>query len=1735
MDQPSEPLHQLAQACGIALAYHDIWGNEHRAKETTLIALLNAMGVRAAERDEAQSALAAKAASEWLEVLPPVCVTSGQSNAAAVTLRLDAALVDRPLHWSIETIELIGSSESNEAPTDRLEAPRTGRIEPGCLPELGQATVGGRLLTAREWRLPTGLPLGYHRLQLLTEDQVLGTCRLIVAPRRCYRPAALGARDAQGREGRVWGVAAQLYSLRSERNWGIGDFTDLAAAVELWGLRGAALVGVNPLHALFTHNPAHISPYSPSSRLFLNTLYLDVEAIHEFRDCEPARSRVASPEFQARLTALRDAELIDHVDVAQAKREILELVYAHFRRAHADLRSSRALEFDRYRLTRGAALRRQALYDALQEHFHKGDPDVWGWPVWPEEFRDPSSSAVADFERARVERVEFFEYLQWQADAQLGNIGRRSLELGLAVGLYADLAVSIDRAGADAWADQEVYATSVSIGAPPDDFNLHGQNWGLPPLNPRALRTVAYEPLIAMLRANMEHAGALRIDHVMALMRLFWIPQGAQADQGTYVAYPFDDLLGVLALESHRNRCLVIGEDLGTVPDEARRKLADAGVLSYRLLYFERRPSGEFKAPGEHERQALLAASTHDLPTLSGWWLGRDLDLRTALNLFPRAEMRELQVIERAQDRARLLLALEREGLLPSGATTSPVSMPHMTPEFSRSIHAMLARSSAQVVVAQLEDVFEVADQINVPGTTNQHPNWRRKLPVLLERWPADERVVELARILEAERGGSPVRPGRAAGGAVIPRVTYRLQLHREFTFAQAAALVPYLAELGVSHVYCSPFLRARPGSRHGYDIVDHSALSPEIGTREDFEALVAALRSHGMGMLIDVVPNHMGVLGGDNAWWLDVLESGAASPFSDFFDIDWQSADRALTGKVLLPILGDQYGMVLERGEITLEFDAHTGGFALRYFEHRLPLDPRTYPMLLEPARRLLTARTLPPEAIEALEGIIAAFAHLPNRDSAVPGDRAERRRDKQALKERLARLVDRHGSLRDAIDQVMGRVGSRPERPGGRIDRRALAELDALIEAQAFRLAFWRVAADEINYRRFFDINELAALRVEDPEVFNATHRLVLDLLSTGKADGLRIDHPDGLADPAGYFARLQERFAQLTGRPGAGLAADGSRARPLYVVAEKIVAAHEHLPTDWAVHGTTGYRFANLLNGVFVDVEAKARTDRVWRGFVRDEAVGWEDQAYRCRRLVMGSALAGELTVLANRLLRVARADPRTRDFTLNSLRQALAEVVANFPVYRTYIVERPSAQDRRFIDWAVGRARRRGRATDPSVFDFIRSVLLGRTPPGAVAGLAADYRAFVVRLQQFTAPVAAKGIEDTAFYRHHRLVSLNEVGGDPETFGVTVAAFHGASHDRAQHWSHTMLATSTHDTKRSEDARARINVISEQPAAWRLAVRRWSRINRSKKRTVDGAAAPSRLDEYLLYQTLIGTFPAGEMKPAGLVEFRERIEQFMLKAARESKLHTSWINRNQSYEAALSGFVNALLGRLEGNLFLDDLRAAIPTFAWYGALSGISMAALKYASPGVPDIYQGCEGLVLAMVDPDNRRNVDFNGQREALRELREASASEGLPARLREWLLAAADGRAKRWTIWRALQLRRQREELFRHGDYQALRATGPRARHVIAFARRHRDDIVIVAAGRLFASMGLEAGQPPIGDAWADTGLVLDEIPGIPETLIDALSGKALTLNAPTLSLSAVLGQWPAAVLTTIR
>jgi (1->4)-alpha-D-glucan 1-alpha-D-glucosylmutase len=924
---------------------------------------------------------------------------------------------------------------------------------------------------------------------------------------------------------------------------------------------------------------------------------------------------------------------------------------------------------------------------------------------------------------------------------------------------------------------------------------------------------------------------------------------------------------------------------------------------------------------------------------------------------------------------------------------------------------------------------------------------------------------------------GAPRRP--LTGGVVLPvRATYRLQLGGDVDLDTAAELVDYLDALGISHLYTSPFLAARSGSPHGYDIIDHNSINPELGGRDAFERLHARLAARAMGCILDFVPNHMGIGRADNPWWLDVLEWGRSSAYADYFDIDWEPAKRELRGKVLLPFLGAPYGEELEAGALRLEADLASGSLWVQYHEHRFPIGPRHCEQVLGPA----VARLPDGPARGALAALRAAFHALP-RGEVPRSRRVAVRAQADALRRRLADLVVEYPEAGAAVDDEIVSINGEPGQP------RSFVALHRLLEAQAYRLSYWRVAADEINYRRFFDINELAGLRVERPELFDAMHRLVFRLVDEGKLDGLRIDHIDGLYDPRQYCERLASRFAGPGGE------------RRAYLVVEKILAPHERLPDSWPVDGTTGYEFANQILGLFIDPAGERRMDSVYRWFTGEEESSAEvlrtSKAY-----VLHHLLASELQVLANELDRIAERSWRTRDLTLNTLREALAETMSCFPVYRTYIAAgAASAEDLAHIGRAVDRARRR-RAVPTAALEFVKAVLTAefgrRTRRRGLRRRVVD---FAAKAQQLTSPVAAKGEEDTAFYRYTRFVALNEVGGDPDNFGTSMAAFHRRNEERVRVWPRSMLATSTHDTKRGEDVRARLAVLSEKSEEWRRCVARWARLNRRARTQLDDGLAPTRNDEYLLYQTLLGSWPlelADEkaIGEADLSRYRDRIAAYMIKSAREAKLRSSWAEPNERYEQALEAFVDHLLDPHRNQRFLADFLTFQRRIAVLGMINGLSQTLLRLTTPGVPDTYQGCELWDLSLVDPDNRRPVDFAHRSHLLRGLKEGFADPSASsnaAGARALFEAWPDGRIKLYLIWRLLELRRARPDLFDGAAYLPLSSSGLRAEHTCVFARvpGNRDRPVVIVTPRLIARLWDAADGGAVGHrAWGDTVLI---------------------------------------------
>ncbi|MEX0714677.1 MAG: malto-oligosyltrehalose synthase [Pirellulales bacterium] len=951
-----------------------------------------------------------------------------------------------------------------------------------------------------------------------------------------------------------------------------------------------------------------------------------------------------------------------------------------------------------------------------------------------------------------------------------------------------------------------------------------------------------------------------------------------------------------------------------------------------------------------------------------------------------------------------------------------------------------------------------------------------------------------------------------------IPIATYRLQFSTNLRLADARALVGYLHDLGITDAYASPLFRAREESAHGYDVIDHGSIDPESGSEEEFRRFAEELGRKQMGLLMDVVPNHMGIDDANNRLWQDVLENGPSSPYAHFFDIDWDPPKEELKQQVLLPFLGDQYGKVLENQELALVYDA--GRFFVDYYHRRFPINPRSWTRVLELARECLADRleAEDPHRME-LESILISLGNLPPPSERDPEKIHQRQVEREVDSRRLSALLEASPPIAEALQQAIGEFNGR------RGDPPSFDRLEALLDEQAYRLCYWRVAADEINYRRFFDVNELAAIRVDDPDVFRLVHELVFRFIARGWVTGLRIDHPDGLLDPKHYFADLQAEFRRI-GRDSTppGSAPAGTC---LYVVAEKIVGHDEVLPADWDVHGTTGYHYLNLANGLFVD-RAAASVMRALYGRFTGNAVRFRDVAYESKKTILEVSMSSELHVLARRLDRISEAHRWSRDFTLSSLRKVLAEVIACFPVYRTYI--RPGDQqvgdeDRRRILAALRLAKRRNPALSSSLFHFLGSVLLLEDPDGISDLQRQLRREFVLRFQQITGPVTAKGIEDTAFYRDYPLLSLAEVGGEPEIFGVSPEQFHRRNADRLEHWPHTMLASSTHDTKRSEDARARINVLSECPQQWEQAIERWREMNSRHKREIDGADAPDANEEYLLYQTLVGTWPLEPISGADREQYTARIVQFMAKALKEAKLNTSWMDPHEEHEKAVEHFVRSILDPAADSGFLADFEACHAPLALAGMHNALAQVLLKTCAPGVPDFYQGTELWDFSLVDPDNRRPVDFHRRKRLLAEIK---AVRQRPALVAELVNNWRDGRIKLFVTWQALNFRRDHRELFEQGEYLGVPVEGPREQHLFALVRRHRNRAALAVVPRLtlaLLSHDQERWEPGV---WDQTSLRLP--PGLPGQWHNILTGEVLSSTDQVLAASEALRSFPVAL-----
>ena len=965
-------------------------------------------------------------------------------------------------------------------------------------------------------------------------------------------------------------------------------------------------------------------------------------------------------------------------------------------------------------------------------------------------------------------------------------------------------------------------------------------------------------------------------------------------------------------------------------------------------------------------------------------------------------------------------------------------------------------------------------------------------------------------------------------GTPTVPVATYRVQVFKDFPFHRIEQLAEYFHLLGISDLYLSPVTEARAGSNHGYDVVDHNCLNSEAGGEAAFRSMAEKVRSLGMGLLLDIVPNHMGI-GPKSKWWQDVLQNGQASRYSEFFDIDWHPLRADMQGRLLLPVLGNTYGDELESGNLRLCF--HDGSFAICYFDRRLPIDPQTLAPVLA-----VYAREIAGDAA----GLLAALSQVPRHDTPDAKKRELRREQLDILLPQLSELLSLPSS-KPVIDRLIHDFAGMPG------DAASFDALHALLEAQPYRLAHWRTSGDDINYRRFFDVNDLVGLRMENPEVFAETHRLVRRLLAEGLVRGLRIDHCDGLFDPRQYLIRLQKlaAAAHCAGpepAPGSEISLNGIeqpvrealRMLPwgpgttaVYTLVEKILEPRETLPESWPVHGTSGYDFIFSVNNLFIQQKSERAFTDLYRRFAPyvdppDETI------YEKKLLIMNTALSSEVSVLTNLLTQLAQPDRHARDYTTKVLATVIRATIASFPVYRTYIDDRGryTDQDKAYIRYAISAAKRRNTGVAAGAFDFLRDTLLLNDRESDFGGeLFRKQLYFALKFQQLSGPVMAKGVEDTTFYVYNRFVSANEVGGSIRVFGISLEDFHRSNQDRAEREPYTMNASSTHDTKRSEDFRARLNVLSEMPREWRSACVRWERMNRRLKVTPeDGRTAPDGNEEYFLYQTIAGTLPWHLDNEDELRSYRDRLNAYMRKSLSEAKMNLSWVNPDDNYVDAVNEFTARLFD--PKHRFLSDLKRLMPAIELFGAANALSQQLLKLTSPGVPDIYQGCEMWDFSMVDPDNRRPVDYECRLAELRRLRAAEQQGDYSELCADLLANFKNGGVKMWLTHRALQCRRNNAELFREGSYMPLVVDNGGREHAVAFMRERDGQRVVTIAPRFSYTLLRGKLSFPCGDVWGGSRLSLPA--GRWRCM---LSGVTLESNADGLLLRDAMRHFPGALL----
>lgn len=1530
MNKKQSTVKKLASLYGLKLEYFDSLGNFHKVNYNDCLNFLSSINVNIDEIENLEEYVLELEHKDWNRWVPPVQVVR-KPELPIINLRVSKDEINKTFEWVL--IEEGGQVHQGHFAVSSL-----------TVNMYKQFKKRGTYFQI-ELPLPVKPDAGYHTLIIKHSSLKESSMKLIIAPEKCYIPEWLsGSKTIRG--------PRITFRAKSDKN--ISDFGYLNYVLRALSKEKSDIVGIG--HITQPYIPVFKKGiyYNSSTRLF-NTFYLNVDNMISYIDNEALQPLFRSNEFQELLKELSESDSSSYEEIYRIKYQIYRIIYQGFRDHHIKTNSPKCQDYYYFTSKKRNNLRKLCLFEALEDYFCNEETSIQSWHNWPEAYQNPNSDVVKAFEKDNLELIQFYEFLQWQVDIQLAEAGYISYEKDLSIGICSDLDLSIDPDGAEAWLNQDYFNHNVYISEPdlntkelPEDFK------GKPPLIPGKLYENGYSYFIELLWPNMLHSGALKIDNLSNLYSLKWISNDDVNTYEYHINYPFEDLLGILALESHRHKCMIVTDDYDTIAPKAKQAIIKYGIL-----------------------------------TQSSFQLKEIIDDSELVSLYG--------IIQKEAD-----ASLNAEG----------------------------------------------NDQLSITEHKTD-----------------------------------------------IPVSTYRLQFNKNFTFKQAKEIIPYLKSLGITHCYASPILKARPNSMHGYDIINHNKLNPSLGRKEDFYDFVNTLHHYGMGLIVDIVPNHMGI-GQNNKWWMDVLENGPSSEYASYFDIDWKPLKKELYGKVLVPILGSHYGNILSNGELSVKFTPEDGKLTLHYYEHKFPINPSSYPTILEYRIDVLESRlgSYNNDLLE-YQSIITEFINLPLHTETSYEKIKERRREKDIAFRRLSTLCENNKVIKEFILENLQYFKSRSDDPF------SITRMHNLLEEQAYRLAYWRVSSDEINYRRFFDVNELACLNMNERTVFTNTHGLILDLVEEKMIDGLRIDHPDGLFNPTQYFLDLQKEICKRL-----DIIFDdkeeklcGSDRLPFYVISEKILAPFEKLPESWAVHGTVGYEFLNSVTDLFTDLNNEKKFEKTYHKFLTKE-IDFQELVIEGKKLIMKTSLNGELNVLSNLLNKISENYYLTRDYTLNSIRDSLVEIISCFPVYRTYISEGDiSNKDLDYIKWAVGYAKSRSQSVDISIFDFIEKVLINEFEEDEESPMRAEILKFLMKFQQYTGPLMAKGLEDTSFYRYNRLISLNEVGGEPQHFGINVNDFHNQNLNRLNFCPHNMLTTSTHDTKRSEDVRARLSVLSEIPEEWQKQVNRWAQLFKSRKVKTEKGLYPSKNDEYLFYQTLIGIWPLEKIDDHELNTLIQRLEEYMLKAIREAKVHTSWVNTNIQYEETLGTFIRKVLTSYDKHPFWKDFLPFQEQIALRGFTNSLAQSVLKFTCPGMPDIYQGNELFKFTLVDPDNRRPVNYNTYKGALKDLAPLlhhNPDEGCIDKqlIDSKIYPLKTGACKLYVTSSILNFRRAEPDLFKYGEYIPLETTGAYAEKIIAFCRKHNENTAFIVVPRLtYNLIDNENKLPLTGEIWKDTAIIVPE------------------------------------------